>query len=122
MRLCHYRVRAADDYPKRDPSDWKLEGSTDGGKTFGVMLDKQSGFHFKVRYELSDELPVSDHPPVNAVRISVLRLADPAGADCLQLGELKLFYIGEEEVEETAKKRVVNGHVYTPVPNLQTPT
>jgi formylglycine-generating enzyme required for sulfatase activity len=45
-----YRISSANDCPHRDPKDWRLLGSNDGGKTW-TTLDKQTDQVFKERHQ-----------------------------------------------------------------------
>ena len=66
--------------------------TTDGGRTFGVRLDQHNNHSFKVRYELSDSIPIAkDAPAVNAVRVTIDRLIDPRQGDIMADNSFILF-------------------------------
>jgi len=45
-----YALTSANDFPERDPQDWRLLGSNDGGKTW-VVLDTRKGEVFPGRHQ-----------------------------------------------------------------------
>src|SRR5438105_3333266 len=44
-----YAVTSANDFPQRDPLDWRFLGSNDGGKTW-TTLDSRKDEHFQSRH------------------------------------------------------------------------
>src|ERR1043165_3540975 len=45
-----YALTSANDFQQRDPQDWRLLGSNDGGKTWAT-LDKRAGEIFSERHQ-----------------------------------------------------------------------
>src|ERR1700761_7356201 len=45
-----YALTSANDFPQRDPQDWRLLASNDGGKTW-VTLDVRKGESFQERHQ-----------------------------------------------------------------------
>jgi len=45
-----YALTSANDFPQRDPRDWRLLGSNDGGQTW-ISLDRRKGEIFSERHQ-----------------------------------------------------------------------
>ncbi|MET0415967.1 MAG: discoidin domain-containing protein, partial [Actinoplanes sp.] len=81
-----YALTSANDAPERDPSDWTLQGSTDG--TTWTTVDTRSGQSFDERfqtrvYDVADpgsfpiyRLNITGHPSGNLTQLADLELAD----------------------------------------------
>jgi signal transduction histidine kinase/CheY-like chemotaxis protein len=83
-----YSITSANDFPDRDPRDWRLLGSTNLGKTW-VALDFQTNQIFQERFE-TKTFPIASAPDCNAFRLEVLRVRDLASANSMQLAEIAL--------------------------------
>ncbi len=85
-RIDAYAITTANDAPQRDPRDWRLLGSNDGGATWDE-LDRRTdeswfGRHFRRRFAL--KAPAE----YNAYRLDITR---NHGADTCQISELELL-------------------------------
>ncbi|QWF85007.1 GH92 family glycosyl hydrolase [Amycolatopsis sp. CA-230715] len=84
VSLTHYALTSANDFDKRDPKDWTLQGSSDG--TTWTALDKQTGQNFDKRFQTKEfKLP----KPVS-YRYYRLDVTANHGDPLLQLSELLL--------------------------------
>jgi predicted alpha-1,2-mannosidase len=84
--VVRYALTSANDAPERDPRDWTLQGSTDGGTW--TTVDTQTGQTFTERfqtrtYTVADpaafavyRLTVTGHPAGNLTQLAELELAD----------------------------------------------
>ena len=84
-----YALTSANDFPQRDPCDWRLLGSNDGGKTW-ALLDVRTNEIFQARqqrklYQISNEIPFEIY------RLVIDRVRDPAAATSVQLAEIELM-------------------------------
>jgi alpha-mannosidase len=95
--LTSYALTSADDAPPRDPMDWELLGSNDGGASW-VVVDARRGEMFKNRLERK-EFPLAPEAGFNRYRLRINSVAGPASAGCAQLAELEL--IGRPAVRYT---------------------
>lgn len=80
----HYTVRAANDYPERDPRNWTLKGSNDGVNW--TTLDTQDSQDFTYRYQIRD-YTFSNSTPYNYYRFDM----ENHSGKSLQLAEIELF-------------------------------
>ena len=84
-----YALTSANDFPQRDPQDWRLLGSNDGGRTW-VILDVRTNEIFTARqqrkfYQISNETPFAMY------RLEIDQVRDPATATSVQLAEIELM-------------------------------
>jgi signal transduction histidine kinase len=84
-----YALTSANDFPQRDPQDWRLLGSNDGGRTW-VVLDVRTNEIFPARqqrkfYQISNETPFAMY------RLEIDQVRDPATATSVQLAEIELM-------------------------------
>lgn len=88
-RLSSYTLTSAGDAPERDPTDWQLLGSSDGGATW-AMVDSRVGIAFSQR---NQKLPftVSGTPTYKAYRLNITKILNSATASSVQLAELELL-------------------------------
>jgi hypothetical protein len=83
-----YTLTSANDEPARDPKEWLLEGSNDGGETWAV-LDQRHNEQFRFRFQTRVfELP---HP--GAYRSYRLRVNANYGDPYTQLAEVELLSV-----------------------------
>ncbi len=90
-----YALTSANDFPQRDPMDWRLLGSNDGGATW-ITLDVRTNEIFEARqqrklYEIPNETPFG------AYRLEIDRVRNPAAATTVQLAEIELMGQTEED-------------------------
>ncbi|KAG5539355.1 hypothetical protein RHGRI_019791 [Rhododendron griersonianum] len=88
--LVAYELMSANDVPERDPKDWVLEGSDDGGSSWRV-LDKQNSQMFKNRFERRAYKIASVGFLANAFRFRFLAVLDARENNRLQLGSIDLY-------------------------------
>lgn len=86
-----YTLTSANDNPSRDPSDWRLLGSNDGGSTW-TTLDTRTGEVFANRFQ-KRSFSVASPAAFNIYRLQIDRVADPLDADSAQLADLA--FIGQ---------------------------
>ena len=82
-----YRVTSANDSPARDPANWRLLGSNDGGTSWAT-LDVQTNQVFASRFQTL-AFPITNTAALNLYRVQVDGVADPANANSVQLSELQ---------------------------------
>ncbi|HVM49175.1 MAG TPA: ATP-binding protein [Candidatus Acidoferrum sp.] len=92
-----YALTSANDFPQRDPRDWQLLGSNDGGSTW-TTLDVRKGELFGQRHQRR-LFKVADSRPFNVYRLQIERVRNPAVADCVQLAELEPLGATEDDLE-----------------------
>jgi alpha-mannosidase len=89
--VSQYTITSANDSPERDPANWRLLGSNDGGTTW-TTLDAQINQLFTNRFEtLAYAIPNTN--AYNLFRFQIDRVANPALANSVQLSELA--FIGD---------------------------
>ncbi len=89
--LVGYQITSAEDSPERDPWNWVVEGSNDGGQTW-ICLDIRKGEMFEERllkktYEISQEKQNS----YSVFRFRCLSVLDPVSQSRLQISCIDLF-------------------------------
>ncbi|MNO12252.1 Amylopullulanase precursor [compost metagenome] len=80
----HYTIRAANDYPERDPKSWTLKGSNDG--VSWTVLDTQNSQDFTYRHQ-SRDYTFSNSALYSYYRFDIVNHS----GDSLQLAEIELF-------------------------------
>jgi len=87
ITLDSYALTSANDFPARDPRDWKLLGSNDGGQSWD-LLDRRAQEAFGKRFERRVfKLP---HPVTyQTFRLQVDSVQSPTNANAVQLAELE---------------------------------
>ncbi|KAK3418422.1 hypothetical protein EUGRSUZ_H04378 [Eucalyptus grandis] len=88
--LVAYELMSANDVPERDPMNWVLEGSSDGGSSWHV-LDEQTSQLFNNRFERRTFKIKTKVPPSNAFRFRFLAVRDVQSNSRLQLGSIDLY-------------------------------
>jgi PAS domain S-box-containing protein len=96
--LSGYALTSANDFPCRDPRDWRLQGSNDGGKRWNT-LDARRNETFSTR--LQKRVFMLTNPAACALyrlQIDSVRVPAgvPGGATCVQLAEIEPLYAGRE--------------------------
>ncbi|KAK1280900.1 Peptide-N(4)-(N-acetyl-beta-glucosaminyl)asparagine amidase [Acorus gramineus] len=89
-----YDLMSANDVPERDPMDWVLEGSDDGGANWNV-LDKQSSQIFGKRFERKMyKINLSARRASNAFRFRFLAVRNGKDQSRFQIGSIDLYAKG----------------------------
>jgi signal transduction histidine kinase len=90
VSITGYALTSANDFPDRDPSDWKLLGSNDGGKTWEVLDHRQ---HEVFAERLQRRAFVLARPAAYRLfRLEIDSAAAPTNAVATQLAELGLVF------------------------------
>ncbi|KAF4365881.1 hypothetical protein F8388_002751 [Cannabis sativa] len=93
-KLVAYELMSANDAPERDPMDWVLEGSDDGGSNWH-LLDKQTSQIFTERFQRRTYKIASPGPQLNAFRFRFLAVRDSHSNSRLQIGSIDLYSRGD---------------------------
>ena len=95
-----YSLISANDQADRDPLDWRLLGTSNGGKTW-IPLDSRKGEVFSERLQ-KRTFTIANKLPFNLFRFEVNALNNPVAANSMQLAELELngTWIGNNRIEE----------------------
>ncbi|KAK9292289.1 hypothetical protein L1049_020253 [Liquidambar formosana] len=88
--LVAYELMSANDAPERDPMDWVVEGSDDGGSSWRV-LDKQTSQMFENRFQRRTFKIQSVGHLSNAFRFRFLAVRDVQSTSRLQVGSIDLY-------------------------------
>ncbi|MFJ1595627.1 alpha-1,2-mannosidase [Streptomyces sp. NPDC088261] len=83
--VASYRLTTANDAPDRDPRDWHLQGSHDGGTW--TTLDTRTGERFSHRFETRDFTFAN----TTSYRRYRLRITGNAGGDEIQLSQVQFL-------------------------------
>ena len=97
--LSGYALTSANDYPVRDPRDWQLLGSNDGGKTWDV-LDVRTNQVFANRFERREYLLARPFT-YGRFRLRISEVADFQAANCVQLAEIEPLYAPTDGGKDT---------------------
>jgi signal transduction histidine kinase len=92
-----YALTSANDFPQRDPMDWRLLGSNDQGKTWN-LLDERKGVLFSERHE-RQLFKISNRTAFNMYRWEVERIRNPSEANSVQLAELEPLGETEDDLD-----------------------
>ena len=89
--LSGYALTAANDSPGRDPRDWRLLGSNDGGKNWQT-LDTRRNEEFATRYQRR-VFTLTNHTAFATYRLAIDSVRGPADwadwPNCVQLAEIE---------------------------------
>jgi hypothetical protein len=88
-RLTSYTLTSANDAPERDPAQWHLQGSNDGGASW-TTVDSQTGVAFSERHQ-KRAFPVTGAPTYKAYRLNITKVWDRSNANSVQLAEMELL-------------------------------
>ena len=91
-----YALTSANDFPQRDPQDWRLLGSNDGGQTW-TTLDVRKGELFAERHQRR-VFKTASAPAFHSYRLEIDRVRDPAAAGCVQLAEIEPLGASEDDL------------------------
>jgi len=92
-----YALTSANDFPQRDPRDWRLLASNDGGRTW-VTLDVRTGEVFSERHQRR-VFSLANRQAFNVYRLQIDRVLDPLAASCVQLAEIAPLGETEDDVD-----------------------
>ncbi len=84
-----YTLTSANDAPARDPRDWRLLGTNDGGQTW-AELDLRTGEQFSARFQRK-EYTVANPGAYATYRLRIESVREPSGANAVQLAEIELL-------------------------------
>lgn len=82
-----YALTSANDFPQRDPQDWRLLASNDGGQTWTV-LDVRTGERFSERHQRR-VFDCTNSTAFNLYRLEIDRVREPEAADAVQLAQIE---------------------------------
>lgn len=85
-----YELTSANDAPERDPMDWIVEGSTDGGSSWNV-LDERTSQMFEERFQRKTFKVESVRIMSNAFRFKFLAVCDSNATSRFQIGSIDLY-------------------------------
>ncbi|KAL9273552.1 Peptide-N(4)-(N-acetyl-beta-glucosaminyl)asparagine amidase-like protein [Drosera capensis] len=88
--LVAYEFMSANDAPERDPMDWVVEGSDDGGSSWHI-IDKQTSQKFEGRFQRKTCKVTSSGVESNTFRFRFLAVRDAASTSRLQIGSIDLY-------------------------------
>ncbi|XP_051144424.1 peptide-N(4)-(N-acetyl-beta-glucosaminyl)asparagine amidase [Andrographis paniculata] len=88
--LAAYELMSANDAPERDPMDWILEGSEDGGSSWRI-LDNQASQKFHQRFQRKTFEIKSQSFLANAFRFRFLAVQDSKSTTRFQIGSIDLY-------------------------------
>ncbi|XP_030534710.1 peptide-N(4)-(N-acetyl-beta-glucosaminyl)asparagine amidase [Rhodamnia argentea] len=88
--LVAYDLMSANDAPERDPMNWIVEGSSDGGSSWHV-LDERTSQLFENRFERRTFKIKTKAPASNSFRFRFLAVRDVQSTSRLQLGSIDLY-------------------------------
>lgn len=87
--VTNYTITSANDAPERDPANWALLGSNDGGANWAT-LDTQNNQVFTDRYQ-TRAFSIASPAAYNIYRLRIDSVADASSAVALQLTEIQLL-------------------------------
>ncbi|KAG6703110.1 hypothetical protein I3842_07G067200 [Carya illinoinensis] len=88
--LVAYELMSANDAPERDPKDWVVEGSNDGGSSWH-LLDKQTSQTFERRFQRRSFKITSSGLLFSVFRFRFLAVRDVQSTSRLQVGSIDLY-------------------------------
>ena len=92
-----YALISANDFPQRDPRDWRLLGSNDGGQTW-TTLDVRTDEVFQARQQRK-VYQINNQTAFETYRLQIDRVRDPVSASSVQLAEIELKGQAGEDLE-----------------------
>lgn len=90
-----YALTSGNDFPQRDPQDWRLLGSSDGGKTW-VTLDSRKVEFFRERHQRR-VFKITNDKAFETYRLQIDRILDRK-ANSVQLAEIELMGVTESDL------------------------
>ncbi|XP_027161166.1 peptide-N(4)-(N-acetyl-beta-glucosaminyl)asparagine amidase [Coffea eugenioides] len=97
--LVSYELMSANDAPERDPLDWVLEGSQDGGLNWHI-LDKETSQMFEERFQRKVFKVKSLGILANAFRLRFLAVRDPKATSRFQIGSIDFYSKAESACQK----------------------
>ncbi len=91
-----YALVSANDFPQRDPLDWRLLGSNDGGKTW-VTLDARKNEFFPERHQRR-VFKIAGPAVYEIYRLQIDHVRDRRVANSVQLAEIVLMGNSEDDL------------------------
>ncbi|OEL34685.1 Peptide-N(4)-(N-acetyl-beta-glucosaminyl)asparagine amidase [Dichanthelium oligosanthes] len=88
--VASYDLMSANDAPERDPMDWVLEGSADGGSTWN-MIDARNSEMFDSRFLRKTFTVDNKRDKANAFRFRFLRVRESNSNPRFQIGSIDLY-------------------------------
>jgi signal transduction histidine kinase len=92
-----YALTSANDFPQRDPLDWRLLGSNDGGKSWNC-LDERKGVIFSERHQRK-LFKIPNQIAFNLYRLEFDRVREPSQANSVQLAEIEPLGETEDDLD-----------------------
>jgi signal transduction histidine kinase len=92
-----YALTSANDFPQRDPMDWRLLASNDGGQTWN-LLDERKGVTFSNRHQ-RQLFKISNRNAFNVYRLEIERVREPSEANSVQLAALEPLGETEDDLD-----------------------
>lgn len=92
-----YALTSANDFPQRDPMDWRLLGSNDEGKSWSI-LDERTGVVFSKRHQ-RQLFKIPNRTAFNVYRLEIERIREPAEANSIQLAEFEPLGETEDDLD-----------------------
>ncbi len=86
--VTEYTLTSANDFQERDPTNWNIHGSNNGGASW-VTLDTRTGELFTARFQ-KRSFSFTNSTGYNIYRLSITQLRGPAPT-CVQLAEIELI-------------------------------
>ncbi|KVH92225.1 peptide-N(4)-(N-acetyl-beta-glucosaminyl)asparagine amidase isoform X1 [Cynara cardunculus var. scolymus] len=97
--LCSYELMSANDAPERDPKDWVIEGSDDGGSSWRV-LDEQTSQMFHNRFQRKTYTVKLQGFFANVFRFRFLTVRDGQATSRFQIGSIDLYASSNSNVNQ----------------------
>ena len=94
-----YALTSANDFPQRDPRDWRLLGFDDGSRTW-ITLDVRTNQFFSARQQRK-LYQIANETAFGAYRFEIDRVRDPGAASSVQLAEIELMGQNEDDRDPT---------------------
>ena len=91
-----YALTSANDFPQRDPQDWRLLASNDNGKTW-TTLDVRKDEIFQARQQRK-LYKIDNETAFETYRIQIDKVRDPNEASSVQLAEIELMGLTEGDL------------------------
>ncbi|HEY4417733.1 MAG TPA: ATP-binding protein [Verrucomicrobiae bacterium] len=92
-----YALTSANDFPQRDPQNWRLLGSNDGGKTW-TILDIRKNEFFTARQQRR-RFQINNETAFETYRLQIDHVRDPRSSSSVQLAEIELMGRTEKDLE-----------------------
>jgi hypothetical protein len=87
--VTEYTLTSANDSPERDPTDWTLQGSNNGGASWDT-LDTRTGVQFVTRF-LKQSFSFANSTAYNIYRLYISKVWNGSTANSVQLAEIELL-------------------------------